>query len=135
MLRRILAVSAGIAAAAVMLAPSAGAVPKGQGLQLVPEEITCEGLGVVEVLAPRGGNSAWVLDTGAHVVIKSFAVSGTFTPELGDPVPVDEFQSFGQKKGLGEAIACTFTIDETAPGEGTFRGEGTVEVVVVPRQS
>jgi hypothetical protein len=129
-----LTIALGALLATVALAtPATAKVPNGNGLN-VEVGISCNGGPSFSVLVTRGGGqTAWNLATGEHVVIKTFTGTFTFTPEGGGtPITETETRSSGQKVGLGTPLTCSQTFTETIPGEGTVTGSITAEVLVVP---
>lgn len=121
------------AAVAVWVAPAAAKVPNGNGLN-IEVGVTCDGGSAFSVLVTRGGGqTAWNLATGEHVVLKTFSGTFTFTPEGGGtPIVETESRSSGQKVGLGTPLSCSQTFTEVIPGEGTVTGVIEAEVVIVP---
>jgi hypothetical protein len=132
MQRLILVLGLAVIAAAIVAAP-ATAVPKGNGLN-VEVGITCDGGPSFSVLVTRGGGqTAWNLATGEHVVIQTFSGTFTFTPEGGGtPIVETETRSSGQKVGLGTPLNCSQMFTEVIPGEGTVTGVINAVVLVVP---
>lgn len=132
-MQRLISALAIVAAIAAILTGPATAVPAGKGLT-VEVGVSCDGGPTFSVLVTRGGGqTAWNLATGEHVVIKTFSGTFTFTPEGGGtPIVETETRSSGQKAGLGPPLTCSQTFTEVIPGEGTVTGSITAEVVVVP---
>ena len=123
-------------AGALLLVPSALAVPEGNGLITTPAIVSCDGGPIHAVLVLRGaGATSWNLSTGEHVVIQEFSVTTTFTPQSGGaPIVQTTTKTFGQKTGLGAAHHCSTPFSETIPGVGTITGVATAISFTVPNK-
>lgn len=119
-------VVAGLAVVASVMgsAAPAAAVPPGLAKR-APDVFNCAGETVL--LVDGNGRSGWLGDT--LVVLRSFEVEGSFTPEGGEPEPVVRHREFGRGP-TSEAVTCTAGILDVVPGDGTFRA--TVTIVAVP---
>jgi hypothetical protein len=95
-----------LAVLAAAAGPSSANVPKGHGLVQLGV-VTCEGIGEVSIVGPRGEASTTLFTTtGQHGVLVSFTVTGT---EDGEPFFFSE--TFGQKVGL-TTVTCTQHFEE-----------------------
>ena len=107
-------------AAAATPASAAGA-PPGHGLNMFGT-YTCEGLGVVDLVGPRGDKAASVFTTtGEHFNGLSLDVSGIF-----DGSPFAFSKTYGQKSGL-----TTFTCTQHFEGDNAIV-DVTLVVGIVP---
>ena len=88
--------------AAIATPASAAGPPPGQGLVSFGTW-TCDGLGDVELVGPRGDKAAsgYITATGQHEISFSLDVHGTFEGES-----VDFSKTYGQKSAL-TPITCT----------------------------
>jgi hypothetical protein len=95
-------------AAAATPASAAGS-PRGQGLATFGT-YTCDGLGEVDLVGPRGEKAASVYTTtGEHLNLLSLDITGTFEGN-----PFEFSKTYGKKSGLTR-FTCTqhFAEDET----------------------
>ena len=92
--------------AAAATPASAAGPPPGQGLATFGT-FTCDGLGEVDLVGPRGEKAASVYTTtGEHLNLLSLDITGTFE---GNPVELSK--TYGQKSGL-TTFTCTQHFEE-----------------------
>jgi hypothetical protein len=128
-MKRTIAVAVSSLCAVALLAAaaspaSAAAPPPGKGL-VDFGTFTCEGLGDVTVIAPRGPKAAaGFTTTGQHIALISLEITGTDF----DGNPADFSKTYGQKSAL-TAITCTQHFEE-----GQANLDITAVVGLVPPQ-
>src|SRR5512132_3831145 len=111
--------------AAVATPASAAGPPPGQGLFRFGTW-TCDGLGDVELVGPRGDKAASVCTTtGEHLNLLSLEITGTFEGN-----PVDFSKTYGQKSAL-TTITCTQHFEDE---EAQANTDATLVVGLVPPQ-
>jgi hypothetical protein len=121
-MRRTLAVMTGVLAALAAAVPANANLPSGQGLIDVGP-LSCEGLGQVEVIAPRPSQAATGFTTsGVHAVLFSITVVGTDP----DGNPFTFSKSYGTKAAL-TPVTCTQHFDDA-----TGVGDITAVVGAIP---
>lgn len=93
---------------------AAGKAPVGKGLSPLSEQqdititnLVCDDATITDHLVARGGLVGWVVgDPDRMYVLTSVSGAGTVTTPDGS-TPYSFQQSFGQKSGLGETLACS----------------------------
>jgi hypothetical protein len=102
--------------AAAATPASAAGPPRGQGLATFGT-YTCDGLGEVDLVGPRGDKAASVYTTtGEHLNLLSLDITGTFEGN-----PFEFSKTYGKKSGL-----TTFTCTQHFAEDGT-----TIDVILV----
>ena len=87
--------------AAAATSSSAAGPPPGHGLEAFGT-YTCDGLGEVDLVGPRGDKAASVFtSSGDHLGLFSLEISGTF-----DDQPFEFSKTYGRKSAL-TALTCT----------------------------
>lgn len=109
---------------------TAGADPKNG----YPLDLTCDDLGVVEVVLFSSGSwSAGLVVQGNQTLIPyEFHFEGTFTPTGGEPQFFVEHQTKPAPHN-GRTDRCTLHEEEATP-DGTFEVDGEVRVSYTPRR-
>jgi hypothetical protein len=127
-MKRTIAVAISSLCAVALLAaaatPASAEAPPGKGL-VEFGTFTCEGIGDVSFVGPRGFKADTVFTTtGEHLVLISLEITGTDF----DGAPIDFSKTYGQKSAL-TTFTCTQHVEE-----GQLNLDITSVVAFVPSQ-